>query len=87
MRKSLENPLHAHRIKYHPKEDMKVTDFRMSIIANPKWPIIRLSREGLTIAHTQKEMEEGKRVILMNDKAAFYQPGVVRMKVGGVFSQ
>ena len=57
----------------------------MTIVANPKRPIIRLSREGLMVAHTQKEMEEGRRVILMNDKSAFYQPAVVRMRVGGVF--
>ena len=74
-------------MKYHPKEEMKVSDFRMTITANPRRPLIRLSREGVTIAHTQKEVEEGKKVILMNDKSAFYQPGVVRMRVGGVFQQ
>ena len=85
LRRTQGNPMQDHKTKYHPKEELKVSDFRMTIVANPRRPIIRLSREGISIAHTQKALEEGRKVILMNDKTAFYQPGVVRMRVGGVF--
>ena len=78
------NTLHDHKVQYHPHEKLTTADFRMTVMSTAKRPIIRLSREGISITHTQKQVERGERVVLMNDKSTFFQPGVVKVRTGGV---
>ena len=54
-------------------------DFLMEIVDRYHRPVVRLSREGLQISHSLADMKNrAKKTILMNSKAQFYQPAVVR---------
>ena len=75
--------LHGHNLTFHPEGSMSMRDFQMSIISNHHRPIMRQCQEGLEIAHIMRESEaRGRRIILMNSKSQFYQPGVVRARYG-----
>ena len=79
------NTLYDHNVAFHPHEKLKIKDFRMTVVSSVKRPILRLSKEGVLINHTQQQVERGERVILMNDRAAFHQPGVRRIRSESVF--
>ena len=52
--------------------------FRMSVVDQHSRPILRQSQEGLAISQSIREREEGrKRIILMNSRKEFYQPGII----------
>ena len=57
---------------------MEGKDFIMTVEANFTRPILRQSLEGVAIARTIKARDNGDRVILVNSKREFVQPGVVR---------
>ena len=80
MRKGTQgNVLYEHNREFHPGRLMGMEDFFMEVVDQYQRPVVRLSREGLQITHTQREMKDKqKRIILMNSKAQFYQPAVVR---------
>ena len=74
------NVLVKHNSLYHGGKAGKVEDFRMTMQSGYRWPISRQSREGLEIQATldlQKSMGSSK-VIIMNSRSDFHQPGVVR---------
>ena len=78
------NTLYDHQVDHHHREKLTKANFRMTVKSHVKRPILRLSREGVSITHTKKQVERGERVILMNNKSAFYQPGVVKLRPGRV---
>ena len=80
------NILYDHNQEHHPTRRMEVKDFRMTVEGIARRPIIRQSREGVSISASMKDSESGKRVILLNSKKKFFQPGVVRNKPTGLFS-
>ena len=50
----------------------------MTVVSNHRRPITRQSEEGVKISETVKSKEMGERIILMNSKAQFFQPGIVK---------
>ena len=59
-------------------------DFVMTVVNNHLRPIVRQSEEGLLIGETVRRKEMGDRIVLMNNKTQFYQPGIVRASYGPV---
>ena len=66
---------------------MTMGEFKMSIEGVYKRPILRQSKEGISIKHTLRDIERGKKVVLMNSKSEFHQPGIVRASYNPVFRQ
>ena len=59
----------------------------MTIEGNYSRPVLRQSQEGVALANTIKEIKEGAKVVLMNSKREFIQPGVVRPVFGALVSE
>ena len=58
--------------------EMDERDFVMKTIRNHRRPLSRQSHEGLLLEHAVKDIESGEKLLLMNSKSEFFQPGVVR---------
>ena len=84
--KAADSLLHRHNLAQHPDRRLKVEDFRMSILANYQRPILRQSREGLEIENSLQKIKDGQRLIILNSKAEFHQPGVVKATYSPMFS-
>ena len=61
-------------------------DFTMTITGVHKRPVERLSQEGSAIGRAVGDRERGKRVIIMNSKSEFHQPGQVKATYGRLLS-
>ena len=72
-----DNVLYSHNLEHHPEKRMQMSDFRMTVVDQYSRPILRQSHEGLSIAHSIRERDEGARVVLLNSKKEFYQPGII----------
>ena len=70
--------LHLHKVLYHPGRQAGIKQFKMRLIANYARPIAHQSREGTEIQSVLEDQKYGKKIILMNSRNDFYQPGVVR---------
>ena len=73
------NVLVKHNELHHGGREGKVEDFRMSLLSGYRRPICRQSREGTEIQSVldlQKQLGQ-RKVILMNSRSHFHQPGVV----------
>ena len=59
---------------------MAMKDFKMSIMDIYQRPALRQSREGLEIERFLQRMEgeRNRKLVLLNSKAEFHQPGIVR---------
>ena len=65
--------------EHHQGVRMEMSDFTMKIVENYRRPVLHLSREGLQISTTLRDMRDRKRrIILLKSKAQFYQSAVVR---------
>ena len=61
-------------------------DFKMTITGVHKRPLERLSKEGTAIGRAVSEREKGERIVIMNSKSEFHQPGQVKATYGRLLS-
>ena len=65
---------------------MKKEDFIFKVEGRFSRAIERQCHEGLAISHALAAIKQGDRVILMNSKNEFLQPGVVHRSFNGVLA-
>ena len=73
-----DSALYQHLLNFHPSRHPSMRDFRMHTAAVYKRPIVRQSREGLEINSAIRDRQQGKKIVLLNSRNDFHQPGVVR---------
>ena len=62
-----------------------MADFTMEVTGTFTRPIVRLSQEGVLIAHAIKARDLGMGLELLNSKREFYQAGLINPRYGGLF--
>ena len=83
-RQSPASVLYTHNVEIHPGLKMSKDDFVMTVEGNYSRACLRQSQEGVAIANSIRRMKEGAKVILLNGKREFIQPGVVRPAFGAL---
>ena len=62
-----------------------MADFTMEVTGTFTRPIVRLSQEGVLIAHAIKARDLGMGLELLNSKREFNQAGLINPCYGGLF--
>ena len=83
-RKQPDSVLYRHILDCHEGQEREMTrdDFRMTTANIHRRPLTRQCEEGLELEHAVRNVEGGARMLLLNSKSEFYQPGVVRPAFG-----
>ena len=81
-----DNVLHEHKEEFHKDEQMTEDDFKMKITGRYHSSLARQTSEALQIAaqikmrDKLKREKSQKRILVLNSKKQFHQPGVIRSK-------
>ena len=73
-----DNVLYRHCLEEHGGAVLTREDFEMTVVSNHRRAITRQSEKGVRISDTVRRKEMGERIILINSKAQFFQPGLVK---------
>ena len=84
-KKDPEIVLHNHNLERHPDIEMTRKDFRMVVKETFARPVMRQAYKGIRIKDTLDLVAMGALVVLLNSKAEFHQPGLVRPKMTKLF--
>ena len=85
-RKTKESVLYKHQLEHHPGMTLTQDDFLFRVTGRFGRAITRQCQEGIFINHALDAVKQGDRVVLMNSKSEFLQPGVVERSFKGVLA-
>ena len=77
--------LYNHNIERHPNIEMTWDKFKMVVEETFSRPVMRQAFEGIQINNTLNLIDMGAPMELLNSKAEFHQPGLVRPKMTKLF--
>ena len=84
-KKDPENVMYNHNIERHPDIEMTRDHFKMVVEETFSRPIMCQAFEGIQINNTLNLINMGAPMELLNSKAEFHQPGLVRPKMTKLF--
>ena len=80
--RNVDSPLYSHNIEMHPDEQMVPRDWKMRVTGTYPRPLLRLCSEGVAITRALEERDQGAKVVVINSKKEFNQPGTIVQKFG-----
>ena len=60
----------------------KIKEYKMSVTGVFPRPVLRQAQEGTLIGRAIEDIQCGQRLVLLNSKSEFNQPGQVKAKYG-----
>ena len=78
----MDSLLYSHNIEMHPDEQMVPRDWKMRVTGTYPRPLLRLCSEGVAITRALEERDQGAKVVVINSKKEFNQPGTIVQKFG-----
>ena len=76
----MDSPLYSHNLEMHPDVQMKAQDWKMKVTGIYPRPLLRLCSEGVAISGALGERDKGAKVVVINSKKEFNQPGTIAQK-------
>ena len=73
-----DNVLYRHNLDSHPSRTITHKEFIMTAQGHQKLPVLRQSREGVSLSREIEAREAGVRLELINSMLEFHQPGTIK---------
>ena len=73
-----ENFLYKYQLQFHPSGRLTRADFHMTVMGTFDKPVFRQSHEGVSIVWALEDIQRGQKMVILNSKSKFHQPGVVK---------
>ena len=87
LRKDNNNVLFEHNMEVHPELELAPNAFKMDLTGRHSTCLSRQSSEGIEIANKIRERDkfrDKKKIIIMNSKRQFHQPGLLVPKISHI---
>ena len=75
------NPLWKHCRDKHNSDNLTIDNFTMKLTGTYRGPLRRQTAEGCFISNSIKKRDkERQKIVILNSRSQFHQPGIVKLK-------